>query len=63
MSLKYKLVRSTLEFLNQWIYYDEVPYTKEELYNMLKTFNLKVIKMYNLPLTVYEIGFLARKDF
>jgi len=63
MSLKYRLIRSTLEFINQWIYYDEVPYTKEELYNMLKTFNLKIIKMYNLPLTIYEVGFLAKKDF
>jgi len=63
MSLKYRVIRSTLEFLNQWIYYDEVPYTKEELYRMLKSFNLKVVKMYNLPLTVYEVGFLAKKDF
>jgi len=44
ISSKCRLVRSILEFLNQWIYLNEISYTKEELYRMLKSFNLKVVK-------------------
>lgn len=58
-SMQYKVFRKAYSMFGKWIW-DEVPFTREELFSICKRNKLKILKISSNPL-MHEVGVLLQK--